>query len=83
MKTLQELRLIKEVQERVLLNDGDVLMSLQQVNDHLYKEMDFLQDNDRLLQAIGVNKDIKIIEEWIELENNNYVLEDFYERDYK
>jgi len=83
MKTLQELRLIKEVQERVLLNGGDVLMSLQQVNDHLYKEMDFLQDNDRLLQAIGVYKDIKIVEEWIELENNNYVLENFYERDYK
>jgi len=71
MKTLQELRLIKEVQERVILNGGDVLMSLQQVNNHLYKEMDILQDNDRLLQAIGVNKDIKIIEEWIELENNN------------
>ena len=33
--------------------------------------MDILQDNDRLLQAIGVNKDIKIVEEWIELENNN------------
>ena len=83
MKTLQELRLIKEVQERVLLNDGDVLMSLQQVNNHLYKEMDFYDDCGHTCQKMDTYKDIKILEEWIELENNNYVLENFYERDYK
>ena len=62
MRILREKRLNQE-----LING----VSLTELRDKLYDEMDFLQDNDRLLQAIGVNKDIKIIEEWIELENNN------------
>ena len=62
MRILREKRLNQE-----LING----VTLTELRDKLYDEMDFLQDNDRLLQAIGVNKDIKIIEEWIELENNN------------
>ena len=62
MRILREKRLNQE-----LING----VSLTELRDKLYDEMDILQDNDRLLQAIGVNKDIKIIEEWIELENNN------------
>jgi len=62
MRILREKRLNHELRNGVTLTE---------LRDKLYDEMDFLQDNDRLLQAIGVNKDIKIIEEWIELENNN------------
>ena len=70
MKTLREIRLRKEVQERVLMNDGDVLFSLQQVRAQLYKEWDFLYDNDRLVQAFDCNKDLKVVDKWIELEKN-------------
>lgn len=62
MRILREKRLNQE-----LING----VSLTELRDKLYNEMDFLQDNDRLLQAIGVNKDIKIVEEWIELDKNN------------
>ena len=62
MRILREKRLNQE-----LING----VTLTELRDKLYDEMDILQDNDRLLQAIGVNKDIKIVEEWIELENNN------------
>ena len=71
MKELRKKRLTKEVQERVLLNDGDVLFSLQQVKHHLYKEWDYYYDNDRLVQAFDVQKDMKIVDKWINLENNN------------
>ena len=70
MKTLQELRLRKEVQERVLMNDGDVLLSLQEVKANLYKEWDWYYDNDRLVQAFDVQKDMKIVDKWIELEKS-------------
>ena len=62
MRILREKRLNQELRNGVTLTE---------LRDKLYDEMDILQDNDRLLQAIGVNKDIKIVEEWIELENNN------------
>ena len=62
MRILREKRLNQE-----LING----VTLTELRDKLYNEMDFFQDNDRLLQAIGVNKDIKIVEKWIELENNN------------
>ena len=70
MNTLREKRLQKEVQERVIMNDGDVLFSLQQVKAQLYKEWDFYYDNDRLTQAFDVQKDMKIVDKWIELEKN-------------
>lgn len=73
MKTLREKRLQKEVQERVLMNDGDVLLSLQQVKAHLYKEWDLYYDNDRLTQAFDVQKDMKIVDKWIEYEKLEYV----------
>ena len=62
MRILREKRLNQE-----LING----VTLTELRSKLYDEMDFLQDNDRLLQAIGVNKDIKIVEEWIELDKNN------------
>jgi hypothetical protein len=62
MRILREKRLNQE-----LING----VSLTELRDKLYDEMSILQDNDRLLQAMGAYKDIKIVEEWIELENNN------------
>ena len=59
MRILREKRLNQE-----LING----VSLTELRDKLYDEMYILQDNDRLLQAIGVNKDIKIVEEWIEFD---------------
>ena len=70
MKELRMKRLQKEVQERVLMNDGDVLLSLQEVKAHLYKEWDLYYDNDRLVQAFDVQKDMKIVDKWIELEKS-------------
>ena len=70
MNTFREKRLQKEVQERVIMNDGDVLFSLQQVKAQLYKEWDLYYDNDRLTQAFDVQKDMKIVDKWIELEKN-------------
>ena len=52
------------------MNDGDVLFSLQQVKTQLYKEWDLYYDNDRLTQAFDVQKDMKIVDKWIELEKN-------------
>jgi hypothetical protein len=62
MRILREKRLNQE-----LING----VTLTELRDKLYDEMSILQDNDRLLQAMGAYKDIKIVEEWIELENNN------------
>jgi len=61
MRILREKRLNQELINGVTLNE---------LRSKLYDEMYILQDNDRLLQAIGVNKDIKIVEEWIELDKN-------------
>ena len=65
MSKLRELRLKKEVQERVLMNDGNVEKSLHEVYEALFNEKEVLLDNDRLLQAIDANKDIKVVREWI------------------
>jgi len=62
MRILREKRLNQE-----LING----VTLTELRSKLYDEMYIFQDNDRLLQAIGVNKDIKIVEEWIELDKNN------------
>lgn len=62
MRILREKRLNQE-----LING----VTLTELKDKLYNEMDILQDNDRLLQAMDAYKDIKIVEEWIGLENNN------------
>jgi len=61
MRILREKRLNQE-----LING----VTLTELRSKLYDDMYILQDNDRLLQAIGVNKDIKIVEEWIELDKN-------------
>lgn len=65
MKKLRMKRLQKEVQERVLMNDGNLKKSFQEVLDHLYKEHELYYDNDRLVQAIDTMKDITTLKEMI------------------
>ena len=65
MKVLRMKRLQKEVQERVLMNDGNLKKSFQEVLDHLYKEHELYYDNDRLVQAIDTMKDITTLKEMI------------------
>ena len=59
MRILREKRLNHELMNGV---------TLSQLRDKLYQEMNMFEDNDRLLQAIDVKKDIKIVEEWILIE---------------
>ena len=60
MKVLRQKRLNQELMNGV---------TLTQLRNKLMQDIEVLQDNDRLLQAIDVNKDLKIVNEWIELEN--------------
>jgi len=59
MRILREKRLNQE-----LING----VTLTQLRDKLRNEIDFLEDNDRLLQAIDAKKDLNIVDEWIEIE---------------
>lgn len=59
MRVLREKRLNHELMNGV---------TLTQLRDKLMQDIEVLQDNDRLLQAIDVNKDLKIVNEWIEIE---------------
>ena len=59
MRILREKRLNQE-----LING----VTLTQLRDKLRNEIDFLEDNDRLCQAIDANKDLNIVNEWIEIE---------------
>lgn len=65
MKVLRMKRLQKEVQERVLMNDGNLKKSFQEVLDHLYKSHELYYDNDRHVQAMDVWKDITTLKEMI------------------
>ena len=65
MKVLRMKRLQREVQERVLMNDGNLKQSFQEVLDHLYKEHELYYDNDRHVQAIDTWKDITTLKEMI------------------
>jgi hypothetical protein len=65
MKVLRMKRLQKEVQERVLMNDGNLNKSFQDVLDNLYKEYDIYFDNDRIVQAMDVMRDINTLKEMI------------------
>ena len=65
MKVLRMKRLQKEVQERVIMNDGNLRKSFQDVLDNLYKEYDIYLDNDRIVQSMDVMRDIKTLEEMI------------------
>ena len=58
MKTLRERRLTREVQERVIMNDGNLKQSFQEVLDHLYKTHEWNVDNDKHLQALEIWEDI-------------------------
>jgi len=65
MKELRMKRLQKEVQERVLMNDGNLKKSFQEVLDHLYKEHELYYDNDRIVQAMDAMRDINTLKEMI------------------
>ena len=65
MKVLRMKRLQKEVQERVLMNDGNLNKSFQDVLDNLYKEYDIYFDNDRIVQSMDVMRDINTLKEMI------------------
>jgi len=64
-------RLQKEVQERVIMNDGNLKQSFQDVLDHLYKEHELYFDNDRIVQAMDVMRDINTLKEMINKYNTN------------
>jgi len=65
MKELRMKRLQREVQERVLMNDGNLKKSFQEVLDHLYKEHELYYDNDRIVQAMDAMRDINTLKEMI------------------
>ena len=65
MKELRMKRLQKEVQERVLMNDGNLKKSFQEVLDHLYKTHELYYDNDRIVQAMETMRDINTLKEMI------------------
>ena len=56
MRILREKRLNHE-----LMNGVDIFV----LRDKLYQDKDLMLDSDRLLQAIDIQKDINILEEWI------------------
>ena len=64
-------RLQKEVQERVIMNDGNLNKSFQDVLDHLYKEHELYFDNDRIVQAMDAMRDINTLKEMINKYNTN------------
>ena len=61
MRILREKRLNHELMNGV---------SLQELYEYNVNLKETLLDNDRLLQAIDVQKDINILLEWIELDKN-------------
>ena len=71
MKELRIKRLQKELQERVIMNDGNLEQSFQDVLDHLYKEHELYFDNDRIVQAMDVMRDINALKEIINRCNTN------------
>lgn len=71
MKELRMKRLQKEVKERVIMNDGNLNKSFQEVLDHLYKEYELYYDNDYHVQAMSVWKDILTLKEMITKYNAN------------
>ncbi len=71
MEELRMKRLQQEVQERVIMNDGNLRKSFQDVLDHLYKEHELYFDNDRIVQAMDVMRDINTLKEMINKYNAN------------
>ena len=71
MKELRMKRLQKEVQERVLIKDGNLNQSFQDMLDHLYKEHELYFDNDRIVQSMNVMRDINTLKEMINKYNAN------------
>ena len=62
MRILREKRLNHE-----LMNGVDIF----ELRSKLYQDKDWFEDNDRLLQAIDVYKDIKIVEKWNQMKDEN------------
>ena len=62
MRILREKRLNHELRNGV---------TLTQLRDKLYDDKEMLMDHDRLFQAIEVQKDLNIVQEWINLENTS------------
>ena len=71
MKELRMKRLQKEVQEIVIMNDGNLNKSFQDVLDHLYKEHELYFYNDRIVQAMDAMRDINTLKEMINKYNTN------------
>lgn len=59
--SLRYKRLEREVQERVIINGGDVDKSLEEVLDKLRDEWDVLYDNDRHVQAFDKMRDVNVL----------------------
>ena len=59
MRILREKRLNQELMNGV---------TLTKLRNKLFQDKELLMDNDRLLQAIDVQKDLNIVQEWIEIE---------------
>ena len=59
MRILREKRLNQELMNGV---------TLTLLRNKLFQDKELLMDNDRLLQAIDVQKDLNIVQEWIEIE---------------
>ena len=64
MRVLREKRLNHELMNGV---------TLTQLRNKLINDIELLEDNDRLLQAIDTNKDLKIVNEWIEIEFKSFL----------
>ena len=71
MEALRMKRLQKEVKERVIMNDGNLNKSFQDVLDHLYKEHELYWENDRIVQAMDAMRDINTLKEMINKYNAN------------
>ncbi len=56
MRILREKRLNHELRNGV---------SLTQLEDKLQSDIDLLMDNDRMVQAMDMQKDLNIVREWI------------------
>ena len=59
MRILRQKRLNHELMNGV---------TLTQLRNKLMQDIELFKDNDRLLQAIDTQKDLNIVNEWIEME---------------
>lgn len=67
-KEVRRKRLQREVQERVIMNDGNLHKSFQEVLDHLYKTHERREEQDRTYFG-EVLRDIDLLKEMIKKYN--------------